>query len=608
MRFVLFFLGLLLTAFALLARALGFDHDDAWGSSRYLLLFSGLLLAGWAALLHFFQSGKVPPALYARLERLYQTTRGLLRRLLGDARIAGLFTTVLIAGLCAYAAWFTSFGRFPSFTRVANPYVELGEAFLHGQVALLEQPDPRLTALENPYDYQQRETVPYRWDLSYYKGKYYAYWGPVPALLYAAVQLFTRVPPPDQMGILVFYGGLGALLTLTLFLARQWAYPNAPAASIPLFVLAALLNLPFAFLLARPQVYETSVLAGQFFLFGGIFAGLCYARSRRTAWLAAAGLSCGLAAASRYNLAITVGLFTAFAVTRLWRAARSRRDFWTQAAALIAPLALCAVALALYNFARFENPLETGLGYQLTVSVYQGQHFSPGYAPTNLYMYLFYPARFSGQFPFIPSVPIAYDLLPGWVGLNPNWPYDEVFFGALASVPLLWLAGLLSALGADWLLARSRTRSTAAAVQPEPDHASRAVSVFSGLAAAASLAQFAFLLFYYFGAMRFHADYLPLALFALALGCWSLDARLANKPFLRGMFWLVAAVLALVTSGMGFLAAFDIPPQFFRASNPNLWHAVAAQFNTLHQQIASLPESPGIVGALLRLLLRVFTG
>jgi len=78
----------------------------------------------------------------------------------------------------------------------------LGESFLRGQLSLLEEPNPQLTELQNPYDPAQR-TVPYHWDASYYKGKYYLYWGPVPALAFAAVEGITRTRPPGSL-IVVF--------------------------------------------------------------------------------------------------------------------------------------------------------------------------------------------------------------------------------------------------------------------------------------------------------------------------------------------------------------------------------------------------------------------
>ena len=91
-----------------------------------------------------------------------------------SARTLGIALAALVcAGIGAYVLWYSSAGRFPSFPSIPNEYVDLGQAFLHGQVSLLEQPDPRLAALSNPYNYNQRQDIPYHWDASYYKGKYY---------------------------------------------------------------------------------------------------------------------------------------------------------------------------------------------------------------------------------------------------------------------------------------------------------------------------------------------------------------------------------------------------------------------------------------------------
>ena len=54
-------------------------------------------------------------------------------------------------------------------------YDLLATAFSHGQTALEVQPDPALLKLENLYELNSREGIPFLWDASLYKGKYYLY-------------------------------------------------------------------------------------------------------------------------------------------------------------------------------------------------------------------------------------------------------------------------------------------------------------------------------------------------------------------------------------------------------------------------------------------------
>ena len=70
-----------------------------------------------------------------------------------------------------------------------NQYQSLADAFLKGQLYLDEEIDPRLAALENPYDPKAREKINFApddtwfWDHALYKGHYYVYFGAVPALI-----------------------------------------------------------------------------------------------------------------------------------------------------------------------------------------------------------------------------------------------------------------------------------------------------------------------------------------------------------------------------------------------------------------------------------------
>jgi hypothetical protein len=76
-----------------------------------------------------------------------------------------------------------------AWTPYTRYYDRQADAFLAGSLSLLEKPPAELLALANPYDYHNREGLGYLWDASLYRGKYYLYWGPVPALVAAGVKL-----------------------------------------------------------------------------------------------------------------------------------------------------------------------------------------------------------------------------------------------------------------------------------------------------------------------------------------------------------------------------------------------------------------------------------
>jgi hypothetical protein len=676
MQILLWLAAALFVFLAVFANRIGLDHTADWGASRVLLLVIGLAAGALAGLRAWLRSERAPQGLLRTLAGLRGGFRRAGEGLRGRLWISAALCGLVVLAASAYAAWFTSYGKFPQFRRDFNPYVELGEAFLHGQAALLEQPDPRLTALADPVnDYAAREKVPYIWDLSYYRGKYYLYWGPVPALVYAAAEAISGARPADQFGLLLFFGGSGALAALILFQARRLYFPRAPGLSIVFFVLAALINLPFAYLLTGSKVYETAVIAGQFFLLAGLACWLEYRRSRRTLWLALTGLGYGLAVGSRFTLLLAVGIFTVAALWDLLRAGgwlgQIRRDgvlrarFVRQGLALLLPLAACGALLAGYNAVRFGSPFETGLRFQLAFPWYQKQYYSTAFLPSNLYVTLLNPLPIKDSFPFFPAVPLKEMTLPAWAALTPGKTFEEVIVGLLPCLPVLWLGGLLLAAGlaggvraakkTTWAqdhahsqpgntktgkaenrslklmgdqaleadrLSRSagqdgapgRGRLGAAAGWELPgDHQGRAAAdwgLLAGALALAGLAQWVFLLFYYYGAMRFYADFTLLWLLALALGLWRVDAALRDAggrwaAGLRAGMWGLAALLCLLTAFIGFFGAFDIPPQGFRQNNEALYYAVAGQANHWADALKALPESSGLLGAAIRLLLRL---
>ena len=79
--------------------------------------------------------------------------------------------------------WYITAGMLTHWSPYSRYYDRQADAFLAGQLSLLEAPPAALATLPNVYDVRQRSGIDYIWDASYYNGKYYLYWGPVPAWL-----------------------------------------------------------------------------------------------------------------------------------------------------------------------------------------------------------------------------------------------------------------------------------------------------------------------------------------------------------------------------------------------------------------------------------------
>jgi len=480
-----------------------------------------------------------------------------------------IFGIFICAGIAAYAVWYSSAGRFPAFPLVNNDYIELGESFLHGQLSLLEQPSPWLMRLENPYDFEQREQNPYHWDASYYQGKYYLYWGPAPALVFAAIEGISRVQPSASLVILIPYIGLAIILQALFTLISKRFFPAASSLSPGLFTVAGVVNLPIIFLLGNPQIYHTSIIFGQFFLLLGLLGWMIYVYTEKSVGLLMAGLSWGLAIGSRYNLGISVAIYLVFAL--IWMKRETGwKSAWKRAGFLLIPLALCLLGLGIYNFLRFGNPLEVGQTYQLTLALPRNLYFSLSYLRANLYIYLTYPLSLLEKFPFVKTALFdwTYSFLPAWLNAPSEMMYDHYIYGIFPSAPALWLSVVAIPL---FVLAGIKRQ-----IHPLPN--SKRMNFFAMVTWAGG-AQFLFLMVYFHFAERFAADfYIPFIL-TIAMLVWKMDEVLQSRGKLRLVFWMIVVGLTVWTAGLGFFSGFGVPPKIFRSFNQTLYNDLASFWN-----------------------------
>src|SRR5262245_4628256 len=139
----------------------------------------------------------------------------------------GLIATALNCGIVIVYCWLISAGRMTSCTLHGGTsvYGMLADAFLHGHTYLLVEPDPTLLSLPDPYN--PAEAGPY-WaistDLSFHGGKYYTYFGSVPALI-AAPLVWTGMNVTDAHLVLAFLSGGLVFSTLLIRAIRRRLVP-----------------------------------------------------------------------------------------------------------------------------------------------------------------------------------------------------------------------------------------------------------------------------------------------------------------------------------------------------------------------------------------------
>lgn len=277
-----------------------------------------------------------------------------------------------------------------------NGYYDLlGRAFADGHLYLPIHPQPELLALPNPQD--NRFNQPYKLlDVVLYQRRYYLYHGPTPALLlFAPWYLITRHDLPENFATFAF--ALGGYCFLSILFLRILAFLSrpVPTALKTLCLLALGIGQSVPFLLHRVKVYEVAIASGYFCLSAGfyfLFRSLTDV-NRRILWSILSGLAFGLAIGSRPHL----GLAAACAFVLLLLKRFGRRDVL----AFVLPVVACCLAITAYNYARFGDPLEFGLRYQLAESSYQDIRLSKVNVIPGLYYLLLCPPDLVPEFPFV---------------------------------------------------------------------------------------------------------------------------------------------------------------------------------------------------------------
>ncbi|MGO9244950.1 MAG: tetratricopeptide repeat protein [Verrucomicrobiia bacterium] len=409
-----------------------------------------------------------------------------------------------------------------------NYYNLLVQSFGAGQLSLKKDVPPGLSQLADPYDpaaYGAYSLL----DISYYKGKLYLYFGPVPALLlfwpYVALT-GSYLPQKDAVVIFCLVGFLASVGLL-------WAIRRRYFASVSIVVLVTgALALGLAtltpFLLARCEAKEVAVSCGYaltMLALAAVWKSLHESRER-SGWLAAASLAYGLAVGARPNL-LFGAVILLMPVAQAWR---ERQRIWTPLLAATGPILVVGLGLMLYNELRFDNPLEFGWHYQLTGYRQLTMHpFSIHNLWFNLRIYFLEPARWSHRFPFVHDIVLP-PLPSGYTNV------DEPF-GVMTNIPLVWVA---VAAPLAW---RGRSRESCSLLRGFLT----VLAFFFGICALTSGL--------FCGATnRYEVEFLPALVLLAVTGIFSVERALADQPVRRRIARCVWGVLLVFSVGFNLLA------------------------------------------------------
>lgn len=329
-----------------------------------------------------------------------------------------------------------------------NQYDHLSDALIAGR-PWLDLPVPDwLPDLPNPYDIGARTDgtlasgEPTYWDYAYRDGRYYSYFGVLPAIvLYVPFRLLTGGDLRTDHAVAVL--ALGFLLA-SAYCLRRLLGRYAPRSSFGLYLLSLLGFVNGSGILTQlfvPKVYSVPVLASLALTMLGLGAwaraGTGDARRGRSAFLLAAGSLCvGLNALCRPQFLLACLLLPFLFPWRRTGPAPARRKVAAHALCAVTPFVPCAAAAMWWNQARFASPLDFGATYNLTGFDMTRADRSPVRIVWGIWYYLLQPLGVSADYPFTRGA----DAPSMFLGQTAFEPY---YAGLVAFAPLVLLTGLL---------------------------------------------------------------------------------------------------------------------------------------------------------------------
>ena len=256
-----------------------------------------------------------------------------------------------------------------------NQYELLAESFLEGHLYIdYDDIDPKLLALDNPYDPDAREAadVSFHWDHAFYHGRYYMYFGVVPVfLLFLPYRFITGMSLTTYHATQIF-AALFICGVFSLFYMLGKAFFKRLSLGLYLSLSAAFSFISVWYAVSAPALYCTAITAAIcleiwsfFFFIRAVF--VCEKESTSIRYAFFGSLTGALAFGCRPPIALA-NLFVLPLIAVFLKGRKLTLRLGKQLFLAASPYIVVGALLMLYNYARFDNPFEFGQAYQLTIA------------------------------------------------------------------------------------------------------------------------------------------------------------------------------------------------------------------------------------------------
>lgn len=237
------------------------------------------------------------------------------------------------------------------------------------------------------------------YDLSFYKGRWYMYWGPAPVLFIFPFYLLGGFFRSDRVYTLI--GGLLNIFVFYLLMKEFIKFFKLKVKDIhqKTLIISFALASPNFFLSIRSGVWFTNQVIAMFYLLFSYLFFFLYLRKKQLKYFTVSVLFFNLAWLSRYLLFLNVMFFVYLIIKEKANLKKLSLVF----------VFLTSLAFAIFfanNYLKFGNIFETGASYQIgnpyfNEKIRKGEFFKFSYFFDNLYYYFLNPLTFTSQFPYV---------------------------------------------------------------------------------------------------------------------------------------------------------------------------------------------------------------
>ena len=242
------------------------------------------------------------------------------------------------------------------------------ESIMNNQIELMEEPSKELKELDNPYDSIKRDEqgINYLYDVAYYNGKYYNYFGIAPII--TSILPF-RILTGKYTHTYIFNLLYIFISVISLyFLYKKLIKKFVKTTLLFNFYLGfyALLFGSNIFTLLRGQKYDIVVSSGIAFLLISLNLALSICNNKKYKFLKLVflGITTALIVLSKPNLIVYYCII--YFLIMLSMQGLTMKEKLNNYCIILIPLGIFAIFQMYLNYIRFDNVLEFGAKYQLT--------------------------------------------------------------------------------------------------------------------------------------------------------------------------------------------------------------------------------------------------